>query len=121
MVTSVWADLGPPRGRETSDRRPVVIVSHDALNRVVRRLGRGVVTIVPMTTKANRVYPLQVFLLAAETGLPADNRAHPEQVRAVEAERVAGRSIGALPPERLRRLDAACRWRKRSTYSTVAI
>ena len=36
----VWADLGRLRGREASDRRPVVIVSHDALNRVVRRLGR---------------------------------------------------------------------------------
>ena len=80
----VWADLGRLRGREASDRRPVVIVSHDALNRVVRRLGRGLVTIVPITTKADRVYPFQVSLPAAETGLPADSRVQPEQARVVD-------------------------------------
>jgi len=76
---------------------------------------------VPITTKADRVYPFQVFLLAAETGLLADSKAHPEQVRPVDVERLGGRAIGVLPPERLCRLEAALRRRKRSTYSTITI
>jgi len=105
----VWTDLGRPRGREASRRRPVVIVSHDALNRVVEGLGRGVVTVVPIATNVERVYPFQVFLPAEETGLPADGKAQAEQVRAVDVGRLGSGAVGALPAERLRRLDAALR------------
>jgi mRNA interferase MazF len=105
----LWADLGRPVGREASQRRPVVIVSHDALNRVAAGLGRGVVTVVPITTNVERVYPFQVFLAAGETGLPADGKAQAEQVRAVDVERLLSGPVGALPAERLRRLDEALR------------
>ena len=105
----VWADLGRPVGREASRRRPVIIVSHDALNRVTAGLGRGVVTVVPITTSVEHVYPFQVFLAATETGLPADGKAQAEQVRAVDAERLRPGPIGALPAGRLRQLDAALR------------
>jgi len=105
----LWADLGRPVGRESSQRRPVVIVSHDALNRVVAGLGRGVVTVVPITTNVERIYPFQVFLVAGETGLPADGKAQAEQVRAIDVERLISGPIGALPAERLRRLDEALR------------
>jgi mRNA interferase MazF len=105
----VWADLGHPRGREASHRRPVVIVSHEALNRVVAGLGRGVVTVVPITSNVERVYPFQVFLGADETGLPADGKAQAEQARAIDVERLRPGAIGELPAERLRQLDEALR------------
>ncbi len=105
----VWADLGQPRGREASQRRPVVIVSHDALHRVVGGLGQGVVTVVSVTTNVERVYPFQVFLPASETGMPADGKAQAEQVSAVDVERLGSGAVGALPAERLRRLDEALR------------
>jgi len=105
----VWADLGRPRGREASQRRPVVIVSHDALNRVVEGLGRGVVTVVPITTNVDRIYPFQAFLAADETGLPADGKAQAEQVRSVDVERLRSGVIGTLPAERLRQVDEALR------------
>ncbi len=43
------ADLDPVRGSEANKRRPVVIVSNDRANSVAARLGRGVVTVVPVT------------------------------------------------------------------------
>ena len=86
-----------------------MIVSHDALNRVVSGLGRGVVTVVPITTNVERVYPFQVFLTADETGLPADGKAQAEQVRAVDVGRLRSSVIGSLTAGRLRQLEAALR------------
>jgi mRNA interferase MazF len=105
----LWADLGHPRGQEASHRRPVVVVSHDALNRAVTGLGRGVVTVAPITTHFDRVYPFQVFLPAAESGLPADGKIQAEQVRALDLGRLRPGVVGSLTPERLRALDAALR------------
>jgi mRNA interferase MazF len=56
-----------------------------------RRLGRGVVTVVPVTSNVERIYPFQTVLSARNTGLPADSKAQTEQVRSVAVER-----IGAL-------------------------
>ena len=42
-------DLDPVRGSEANKRRPAVIVSNDAANVTDEQLGRGVVTVVPVT------------------------------------------------------------------------
>lgn len=64
------ADLEPARGSEANTRRPVVIVSNDRANSVAARLGRGVVTVVPVTGMTDRIFPFQVLLPARPTGLP---------------------------------------------------
>jgi mRNA interferase MazF len=101
-------DLEPVRGAEADKRRPVVVVSNDAANLAAARLGRGVVTVVPFTSAVNRVYPFQVLLEAAETGLQHDSKAQAEQVRAVAVERVGAR-VGRLPPSLMAELDEALR------------
>lgn len=103
-----WVDLEPVRGAEASKRRPGVIVSNDGANTTANRLGRGVVTIVPVTSNTARVHPFQVLLTAAATGLPTDSKAQAEQVRSVAVERV-GERAGALSPDDLRALDEALR------------
>lgn len=90
-------DLDPIRGAEASKRRPAVIVSNDGANATAARLGRGVVTVVPLTSNTARVYPFQVLLRASETGLERDSKAQAEQVRAVAIERLGDR-IGVVPP-----------------------
>jgi mRNA interferase MazF len=87
---------------------PAVIVSTDGANLAAARLGRGVVTVVPVTTSMKHVYPFQVLLHAAETGLRHDSKAQAEQVRAVAVERVGDR-VGALPPTVMAELDEALR------------
>ena len=101
-------DLGPVRGAEANKRRPAVIVSNDGANSTAQRLGRGVVTVVPVTSNTKRVYPFQVLLPANETGLDRDSKAQAEQVRSVAVERIAGR-LGVVPPELLAALDEALR------------
>jgi len=92
----VVVNLDPVRGSESSKSRPAVVVSNDAANAIATRLGRGVVTVVPVTPNLARVYPFQVLLPARETGLARDSKAQAEQVRAVAIERIGAR-LGRLP------------------------
>lgn len=103
-----WVDLDPVQGAEAAKRRPAVIVSNDGANATAARLGRGVVTVVPVTSNTTRVYPFQVLLEAATTGLEQDSKAQAEQVRSVAVERIGDR-IGALTAEHLQALDDALR------------
>jgi mRNA interferase MazF len=101
-------DLDPARGAEANKLRPAVIVSNDAANGTAARLGRGVVTVVPVTSSVERVYPFQVLLPAGAGGLPRDSKAQAEQVRSIAAERI-GEQLGRLPDGLMASLDEALR------------
>jgi mRNA interferase MazF len=100
--------LDPVRGSEASKTRPAVVVSNDAANVTATRIGRGVVTVVPVTSNISRVYPFQVLLPAAQTGLSRDSKAQAEQVRSVAVERIGAR-MGRLPAAIMGELDEALR------------
>jgi mRNA interferase MazF len=101
-------DLEPVKGNESGKRRPAVIVSNDGANNVAARLGRGVVTVVPITSNVTRVYAFQLLLPAEEAGLRVDSKAQAEQVRSLAVERL-GPVLGTLSPGLLSALDAALR------------
>ena len=101
-------DLDPARGREANKRRPAVIVSNDRANATADRLGRGVVTVVPVTSNVARVFPFQTLLPAEVTGMRVDSKAQAEQVRSLTVERV-GPVLGRLPAQVMAELDDALR------------
>lgn len=101
-------DLDPVRGAEADKRRPAVIVSNDAANTAAARLGRGVLTIVPITSNVDRIYPFQVLFPAGAGGLSQDSKAQAEQVRSLDAERI-GELLGRLPDRLMASLDDALR------------
>jgi len=101
-------DLDPGRGAEANRRRPAVIVSNDAANLTAVRLGRGVITVVQVTSNIERLYPFQVLLPARDTGLARDSKAQAEQVRSVAVERVGAR-LGTVPGAIMLQLDEALR------------
>jgi len=101
-------NLDPARGSEASKRRPAVIVSNDAANGTATRLGRGVITVVPVTSNIERVYPFQVLLPGAGTGLDRDSKAQAEQIRSIAVERVGDR-LGVVPNAIMLDLDEAVR------------
>lgn len=101
-------DLEPVRGSEANTRRPAVIVSNDGANAMAEQLGTGVLTVVPVTTSTDRVYPFQVLLPASRTGMTRDSKAQAEQVRSVAVERV-GKVVGRLPDDISTQLDHALR------------
>ena len=105
----VWlVDLDPVRGSEVSKRRPAVIVSNDAANATAAKLGRGVLTVVPLSSNLRRVYPFQVLLPANDTGLHTDSKAMAEQVRSVASERLTSH-VADVPASLMAALDAALR------------
>jgi mRNA interferase MazF len=101
-------DLDPVRGSEANKRRPAVIVSNDGANSMAARLGRGVITVVPVTSTVERVHPFQVLLAADETGMSRDSKAQAEQVRSVDVERL-GPVVGHLTDPLIQALDDALR------------
>lgn len=105
----VWlADLEPSRGSEANKRRPVVIVSNDGANTTAERLGHGVVTVVPVTSNVQRIYPFQVLLPADETTLDHDCKAQAEQVRSIDVQRLRG-PVATVPTHLMHELDDALR------------
>ena len=104
----VRVNLDPARGSEAAKTRPAVVVSNNAANATATRLGRGVITVVPVTSRTDRVYPFQVLLPADQTGLPHDSKAQAEQVRSIAVGRV-GQRVGQLPATLITELDQALR------------
>ncbi len=104
----VWVDFDPVRGSEAASRRPAVVVSNDGANRTATTLGRGVVTVVPLTRRTDRVYPFQVLLASVRTGLPTDSKAQAEQIRSIDVGRIGG-TIGSLPGHLIDDVDDAIR------------
>lgn len=101
-------DLDPALSSEAAKRRPAVVVSNDRANATAQRLGRGVVTVVPLTSNVTTVRPFQVLLEAVSTGLRTDSKAQAEQVRSVSVARL-GPKLGEVPAAGMAALDDALR------------
>ena len=106
------ADLAPVVGREQSGRRPVVIVSANAINR------QPLVVVAVPGTGAERLtedFPSNVRTTAAETGLTKDTVFLCFHARAIDVARLSDpqsgslRRLGSLPPARMAEVDAALR------------
>ena len=100
--------LDPVAGAEAARTRPAVIVSNDGANTIAALLGRGVVTVVPVTSNTEVVHPFQVMLGAASTGLSLDSKAHAEQIRSVDVNRI-GSLVGMVPLDLMAQIDDAMR------------
>ena len=83
-----------------------MVVSNDRANSVAAGVGRGVITVVPVTSNITRVLAFQVLLPEELTGLRVDSKAQAEQVRSVSADRL-GAAVGQLPAATMRALDDA--------------
>ena len=101
-------DFGQALPDESAKLRPAVIVSNDGANSTAARLGRGVVTVAPMTSNVRHVYPFQVLVPANESGLAHDSKVQAEQVRSVSVERVRS-TLGSVPAPLMLEVDEALR------------
>ena len=96
-----WVNLDPVVGSEVGKRRPAVVLQNDLANAT-----SPTVTVIPLSSNVQRVYPFQVRIPAGEGGLRDESKALCEQIRTVSRERI-GERIGALPAERLGEIRAA--------------
>ncbi len=107
-----FVNLNPVRGREQSGRRPVLIVSGDAVNRAPL-----VVTVVVGTRgdKVKKDYAVNVRVAPAETGLPDETVFLCFQVRSIDPSRLAdpatGNTVpaGVMDPRKMAEVEEALR------------
>ncbi len=107
-----FVNLSPTQGREQAGRRPVLVVSVDAINR------QPLVIAVVVGTDAKNVprnYPTNVRVTAKETGLPIDTVFLCFQIRSLDPARFFDPKThrpnlaGTLPPARMAEVDNALR------------
>jgi mRNA interferase MazF len=93
--------LDPVVGSEVGKTRPAVVVQNDLANR-----SSPTVTLIPVSSRADRIFPFQVRLPAGEGGLELPSKALCEQIRTVARDRLV-QYLGHLPTERLLEIRAA--------------
>jgi len=100
-----FASLDPIQGREQSGRRPVLVVSNDAINRQPL-----VVAVIVGTDAANiqRDYPTNIRVTARESGLAQDTVFLCFQVRSLDPSRFSA-PAGSLPAARMAGVEQALR------------
>jgi mRNA interferase MazF len=97
-----FANLDPTIGSEIKKKRPVLIVSNDANNKAASTL-----TVVPITSNTNRVYPFEVFLESTSSGLQKNSKAQCHQVRTISKLRIAGKLAGQVDSRLMSKVEAA--------------
>jgi len=97
----IWANLDPTLGVEIQKRRPVVVVSNDAINRYSQ-----LVIVVPITTNLNRFSPSHVLLPKGEADLSQDSKVLTEQIRALDKQRLVSK-IGTISQQFLLLIEKA--------------
>ena len=100
-------NLNPVHGREQAGRRPVLVLSVDAINRLPL-----VVTVVVGTKGENvaRDYPTNVRVPLAESGLPMETVFLCFQLRSLDASRFAGPPAGKAAGAILEKVENAVRY-----------
>ena len=97
-----YASLNPTVGSEINKRRPVLIVSNNANNRAANTL-----TVLPLTSNTERVFPFEVLLTAKQTGLKQNSKALAQQIRTLSKSRLSPDKAGEVSPALMQKIDAA--------------
>jgi mRNA interferase MazF len=102
-----FVDLNPVEGREQAGKRPVLVLSIDAINKLPL-----VVTAVIGTKGANitQDYPTNVRVSPAESGLPMETVFLCFQLRSLDARRFPLSPSGRVSETVMRRVEAAVRY-----------
>ena len=102
-----FVNLNPVKGREQSGKRPVLVLSIDAINQLPL-----VVTVVVGTKGDNisRDYPTNVRVSTEESGLPIETVFLCFQIRSLDTARFPSEQAGHLSEEKMNEVEAAVRY-----------
>ena len=102
-----FVNLNPVKGREQAGKRPVWVLSINAINQLPL-----VVTVVVGTKGENisRDYPTNVRVTKAESGLPIETVFLCFQIRSLDAARFTPKPAGSLTENKLSEVKTAVRY-----------
>jgi mRNA interferase MazF len=99
----VLVDFDPAQAAEAAKTRPAVIVSNNIANSHAH-----VITVIPLTTSLSRVYPHEMVLPVARTGLDNDSKTQVHLIRHVSKTRIR-KTLGHVPEDLMQQLDGLLR------------
>ncbi|MCL4415893.1 MAG: type II toxin-antitoxin system PemK/MazF family toxin [Actinobacteria bacterium] len=98
----IWlVSLEPVTEHEIGKTRPALIISNDRNNEY-----SSTVTLIPITSSIDKIYPFEVFISKADSGLQADSKVKCNQVRTIDKLRLV-KLTGAISAERLIKIQDA--------------
>lgn len=99
---SIWIiALDPVSGSEIGMTRPGVIISNDINNQ-----NADTVTVLPITSSTDRIYPFEVKIPGGTGGLDFDSKAKANQIRTIDKKRFI-KFLGNLPEKFLTQIERA--------------
>ena len=93
--------LDPTIGAEINETRPAVIISNDICNQFSETI-----TVIPITSNIEKVFPFEALLSAKETGLSKKSKAKCNQIRTIDKRRVL-KQLGKISPENIKEIEKA--------------
>jgi mRNA interferase MazF len=98
-----FANLAPTLGSEVKKTRPVLIVSNDVNNKI-----SSLLTVIPLTSQTDKVYPFEVFLDKKHSKLSKDSKAQCNQIRTISKIRLqAGKPVGKITSALMEKIHQA--------------
>lgn len=98
-----WVSFEGAVGAEIQKTRPAVVISNNACNFYLRT-----VTVVPLTSRAQRVFSFEVAVPEKVVGDGRPCKARTHQLKAVDKSRLRAR-MGQMPEEVMRKIDESLR------------
>lgn len=92
-------NFDPSQGSEIKKVRPAVIVSNNACNR-----NSQTITVLPLSSQIEKVYPFEIFVKKKESGLPLDSKVKANQIRSIDKLRIL-KLVGALPDDIMEKVE----------------
>jgi len=99
-----FANLDPTIGSEIKKKRPVLIISNNANNKVA-----ATVTVIPLTSNTLKVYPFEVLLPISDSSLPKNSKAQCHQIRTISKMKIEGKKVGDISDMVMLRIVSALR------------
>ena len=99
----IWlVSLEPPVvGHEIGKTRPALVISNNRNNEFA-----DTITILPITSKTEKIYPFEVFVSKKESILPKDSKVKCNQIRTVDKRRLI-KFLSKLSEEKLDKVKQA--------------
>ena len=96
----IWlVSLEPVIGHETGKTRPALVISNDRSNQFAETI-----TILPITSKTEKLYPFETFISKGETNLPKDSKVKCNQIRTIDKKRLV-RFLSKISDKRLQEVE----------------
>ncbi len=94
-----FIDWDPTKGSEQSGKRPILVISNDAVNSNL-----PVFTCIPFSSvkQGAKIYPAEVFLSTADSGLTKDSVLMLQQIRTVSVDRLVGKPISVITKDKIK-------------------